>query len=82
MAQVYTNSNYGVPVGVVADYNNTNPSREISRYRTISTSTPHSFAPTANHSDFAFAIYGNGPFSLTCPNNASDTLAQNIDYNA
>lgn len=80
MAQIYTTSNSGIPVGRVADYNNTNPSRAITRFREISTSPNPMTISSEKHSDFASAIYGNGPYSLVCPNQTSDILAQNLDF--
>lgn len=29
---------------------------------------------------FSHAVYGDGPYSLTCPNRTTDILGQNCDY--
>ena len=79
MVQIYSNSNSGIPIGRVADYNNTNPSRAITSFRNLAKATnPVTINPQRN--DFASAVYGDGPYSLTMPNQASDILALNIDY--
>ncbi len=79
MVQIYSNSNSGIPIGRVADYNNTNPSRAITSFRNLSAAhNPLTINPQRN--DFASAVYGDGPYSLTMPNQASDILALNIDY--
>ena len=78
MVNINTGSNINTPIGM--DYNNTNPSAAVKIYRTLTTSpNPSSFYAENHHSDFARAIYGNGPYSLVCPNNTTDTRAVNID---
>jgi hypothetical protein len=82
MVHVYSSSNTTLPIGRVADYNNTNPSRAVKMYRTLSTGTNlgAAYFPKQTQSDFARLIYGNRPYSLLHPNVTSDTLAKNTDY--
>ncbi len=82
MVNVYTGSNTTIPIGMIQDYNNTNPSRAVNLYRTLATSpNPSSFHAEKTHaSDFAQAIYGDGPYSLLFPNNKSEVRALNVDY--
>lgn len=82
MVNVYTGSNTTLPIGMIQDYNNTNPSRAVNLYRTLATSpNPSSFHAEKSHAlNFAQAIYGDGPYSLLRPNNTTDVKAVNIDY--
>jgi len=82
MVQVYSTQNSGIPIGRVADYNNTSPARAISLYRKLNQYQPGINTTNFNQNSFANAIYGNGPFNLLRPNSTSDILAQNIDYMA
>ncbi|MBQ8460479.1 hypothetical protein IJ541_10315 [bacterium] len=81
MVHIYTGSNTTVPVGMVMDYNNTNPSRGILLYRSLRPDFSN-FSPQFNYSNnsFAQAIYRNGPYSLLHPNNTTSLVAQNQDY--
>ena len=81
MVHIYTGSNTTIPVGMVMDYNNTNPSQGIALYRSLRPASGY-FIPQFNYSNnlFAQAIYGNGPYSLLHPNNTTSLVAQNQDY--
>ncbi len=82
MVQVYTSSNTTMPIGRVEDFNNTNPSKVMTRYRILTGQTVGGSivtGKTSHHTDFSRAIYGDGPYSLLRPNSTSDTLAQHID---
>lgn len=81
MVNIYTGSNTTIPIGMVQDYNNTNASAAVKMYRTLATSpNPSTFHAEKMHTDFAQAIYGNGPYNLLRPNNTTETRALNIDY--
>ena len=43
------------------------------------TGNTYSYEPTPKN-DFAYAVYGDGPYNLNMPNQSSDILALNIDY--
>lgn len=82
MVNIYSASNTSLPIGKVMDYNNTNPSRRVALYRVA----PERFSQPApieqynqQPNSFARAIYGDGPYSLLCPNSTTEILAQNID---
>ena len=81
MVQFYTGTNTTAPIGMVNDYNNTNPSRAISMYRTLATSpNPSSYHAEKTTTDFAQAVYGDGPYNLLRPNNTTAETAVNIDF--
>jgi hypothetical protein len=83
MAYVYSSSNISVPVGKVADYNNTNASRAIKLYRMGFATKPNfgaKYLPETSQNDFAKLIYGNGPYNLNHPKVSSNTLAKATDY--
>lgn len=81
MVHVYTGSNTTAPIGRIEDYNNTNPSRSVAVYRTLSANTNwQTMTESHNQTEFAQLVYGDGPYSLAHPNAISDTNAQNIDY--
>ncbi|MCM1339634.1 MAG: hypothetical protein NC191_08190 [Muribaculaceae bacterium] len=80
MVNTYTASNYGVPVGHVADFNNTNPSHKIRKFKATEQITTPVSVPQNTHSNFASAVYGDGPYSLNHPNQKSEILAQSVDY--
>ncbi len=63
-------------------YSGTEGSAVAKFYRTLATSSnPSSFrAENYRTTDFARAVYGDGPYSLLRPNNTSDIKAINIDY--
>lgn len=81
MVYVYSGSNSTAPIGKVMDYNNTDPSRGIKLYRLMSAASNPLTVQASNYntSDFAQAIYGDGPYSLLRPNAISEHLANNID---
>lgn len=83
MVYVYSGSNTSSPIGKVMDYNNTNPSRSVGIYRMLSAGPVTSFVSnngqTDFSSDFAGAIYGNGPYSLLHPNSTTQEVANHID---
>lgn len=81
MVKIYTGSNSTMSVGRIQDFNNTNPSKGVAAYRNLNSSNPKSFTPydMTQKVDFATAIYGNGPYSLSCPNVTSETLAKSFD---
>lgn len=81
MVNIYSTSNTSLPIGKVMDYNNTNPSSNVALYRVAAEGFSQT-APIVEHTQqnsFAQAIYGDGPYSLLCPNATSEFLAQNID---
>lgn len=81
MVNIYSTSNSSLPIGKVMDYNNTNPSRNVALYRVAAERFPQT-APIVEQNQqnsFAQAIYGDGPYSLLCPNATTEFLAQNID---
>lgn len=82
MVKIYTGSNTTMPIGRIQDFNNTNPSKGVAAYRNLTAFNPQSFTSYHTHqkSSFASAIYGNGPYSLSCPNVTSEILAKNIDF--
>jgi hypothetical protein len=83
MAYVYSSSNISIPVGKVADYNNTNASRAIKLYRMSFATKPNlgaKYLPEQSQNSFANLIYGNGPYSLNHPKVSSNTLANVTDY--
>lgn len=83
MVQVYSTSNTNAPIGRIADYNNTSPSRQVALYRILNTDVnPISISTLATgpqDNDFAQAIYAGGPYSLLHPNSTTDFCARNID---
>ncbi len=82
MVYVYSGSNTTSPIGKVMDYNNTNPSRSVGIYRLLS-SEPTTFVSNSYQSDFssnfADAIYGDGPYSLLHPNSTTESVAMRLD---
>lgn len=80
MVQIYSTSNSGIPIGRVADYNNTDSSRTITKFRELTPSQNPLSISLKKQPNFASAIYGNGPYSLLHPNQTSEILAQNIDF--
>ena len=83
MVHIYTGSNTTAPIGRIEDYNNTNPSRGVAVYRTLSANSNQQPAAEARHqTQFAQIVYGNGPYNLLRPNATSEILAQNIDVMA
>ena len=80
MVNFYAGTNMTPPIGIGT--NDTNSLRAINMYRTLRTSpNPSSFHAEKTHaSNFAQAIYGDGPYSLMCPNNTTETKAVNLDY--
>ncbi len=82
MVYVYSGSNTMAPIGKVMDYNNTNPSRSVGIYRLLS-SNKLSFISNSNQTDFssnfANAIYGDGPYSLNHPNMSTEHVAMRFD---
>lgn len=82
MGYIYSGSNTTSPIGKVMDYNNTNPSSSVAIYRTLASAhNPLTFTPvdSGSQTNFARAIYGEGPYSLLHPNYTNDYLANNID---
>lgn len=79
MANIYSASKSTSPIAM--DYH-TNPSKGLS-FRGIqnfkSEITTSGFPQKGFSSDFAAAVYGNGPYSLEHPNATSDILANNLD---
>lgn len=81
MYNIVTSSNTTLPVGMVQDYNNTDPSLAVTTYRTETSASPMpAYTTEPKEGSFAQAIYGDGPYSLNHPNSTSDVLCQNIDY--
>ena len=80
MTAITTSSNTTLPVGMVADYNNTNAALAVKTYRTEMSANPQIYVKSSgNENSFANAIYGDGPYSLNHPNSISEVLAQNVD---
>lgn len=80
MVKIYTGSNTTAPIGRIEDYNNTNPSRGIAIYRTLSTNqTKYQLTQESHKTEFAQLIYGNGPYNLVHPNNTTSQKAKTID---
>lgn len=79
MVNFNAGSNITLPIGLGTD---TNATRAASMYRTLATSpNPSRFEAEKEHaSNFAQAIYGDGPYSLLRPNNTTESRAVNIDY--
>lgn len=80
MVEFYSKSNMTLPIGM--NYNNSDTGiSAVKTYRAIATSSnPMTYMPEETHTtDFAQAIYGNGPYSLLRPNSASDVLCLNLD---
>lgn len=67
------------PIGL---YQNIDGFSAAKFYKTLATSSnPATFeAKNYQSTDFARAVYGDGPYSLLRPNNTSDVKALNIDY--
>lgn len=81
---VSVNSNYNMtsPIGITQEKNGTNTTGVVGMYGKLATSSnPSTFKAENYHStDFAKAIYGDGPYSLLRPNHTSDITAVNIDF--
>ena len=56
--------------------------KDLNYLEKISTTNPVRYSAGDHDNGFAKAVYGNGPYSLIRPNNASDVLAVFIDYSA
>ena len=81
MVHVYTGSNTTAPIGIIEDYNNTNPSRGVAIYRTLSANFNwQPMTESRQQTQFAKLIYGDGPYSLHHPNVQSEVKAQTYDY--
>jgi hypothetical protein len=80
MDNLYTGLYTTHPIGKFQE--NTNYLRAVNMHEPMKTSpNPSSFYAEKIHaSDFAQAIYRDGPHSLLFPNIKSQVLAQNIDY--
>lgn len=82
MVYVYSGSNTTSPIGKVMDYNNTNPSRSVGIYRLLSSNKMSYISNTESadfSSNFASAIYGDGPYSLSHPNMSTELVARRFD---
>lgn len=82
MVYVYSGSNTTSPIGKVMDYNNTNPSRSVGIYRLLSSNKMSYISNTEQtdfSSNFANAIYGDGPYSLNHPNMMTEQVARRFD---
>lgn len=79
MGYVYSGSHTTIPIGRVADYNNTNPSRAVAIYRTLATPQFVSSEQRSGQVDFSTLIYGNSGYSLLHPNSTTETVAQKVD---
>lgn len=81
MVNVYT-AEKAVAGGALQYSSKINFPKESNFLEKISTTNPVKYSAETSHNDFAQAVYGNGPYSLVRPNNASDVLAVFIDYSA
>lgn len=66
---------------ITANYGNPMKSQGVALHRfpePENVSSPSSQEGFSNQ--FAHAVYGDGPYSLTCPNRTTDILGQNCDY--
>lgn len=82
MVYVYSGSNTTSPIGKVMDYNNTNPSCSVGIYRLLSSNKMSYISNTEQadfSSNFANAIYGDGPYSLNHPNMSTEYVARRFD---
>ncbi len=72
-----------VPAGKASDYESSR-SGSVSTYRVSETGNPIAIESGFGgmNSDFAQAIYGDGPYSLVYPNNRNDIRAQILDFPA
>lgn len=76
MVDVYSAQNITLSTGM----NFTGKSRGVSLRRFNGTEVITSGSAQQGFStDFAQAVYGDGPYSLTCPNRTTEFLGQNID---
>ena len=75
MVNVYSAEKINSPV---ANYSNAMKSQGVALHRFPETENVSSQEGFSNQ--FAHAVYGDGPYSLTCPNRTTDILGQNCDY--
>ena len=78
MVNFYTAEKMIYPLAM--NYSNTGKSQGVALYRFAN---PENVNPTSTQDgfsqNFAHAVYGDGPYSLSCPNRTSDILGQNLD---
>ena len=78
MVNVYSAEKINSPV---ANYSNAMKSQVVALPRFPETENVSSQSSQEGFSNqFAHAVYGDGPYSLTCPNRTTDILGQNCDY--
>ena len=81
MVSFYSATQLPTNIGITPELNN-GGSSIAKMYKTLAkSSNPASFNAENYHTtDFAKAIYGDGPYNLLRPNHTSETNAVNIDF--
>jgi len=81
MENIYSNYGASMRVSVPSEFSTGSSSAVSKKFVTESPNPAHFTTIDENpRTEFASAVYGDGPYSLLCPNAKSDILAQNVDY--
>ena len=77
MVNIYSASNMTSPLSM--NYGNRHQTKGVALYRFAPSMSQFSAQQERTSNDFAYAIYGNGPYSLLCPNETTEFVGQYFD---